>query len=413
MLTVRFAIQMQGSVRAVGVAASGATEKREARSSKEARREAVYLCAAIADATARDYASDARAKSLMGMGPLTVMDDAELTHMQRLLSITLEARALAALGRVTAEAEVQARKAPRNPSTRSSEAAFEVVHDVVPPQDDASVRGRLERTIAAVELGDTDTARQLVDGVAADEAAWLQESAGVDSPKAAFYSRLLALAHLVDRAASSSSTEACCTFAAESLAASLSTQESSWKSFYLDTNHNELIAAAFAEASRLLGDQHVLTASLARIVAARAVRNVEEEWPDEDAVRSARIAEAQADVPIPERVWAMRNAAATLAMTGAREQAVATLTTAVELKVEWLEAEDDPRVLGELCDLHAVLDDYQRAQEVAGECVHASARIYVLDSKYLSSQPGFCASASELQMTASLPATPMAPYSYC
>ena len=360
---------MQCSARAVGIPAPEATEKLEALSAQEARNGAVRMCSRVADTAAGSYSNDARTKSLLGMGPLTVMDDAELTHLQRLLSLVVEASAVAALWRLTAEAEVLARKAPGQPASRSAEATFEVARDIAPVQDHASVRGRIERAIAALDAGDADTARQLVSEVAGNEAVWLQRSAGLDAAKAAFYSRLLTLAHLADRAGGAgSSQDACFVFAAESLAASLNTQEStSWRSCFLDTDQTELAAAAFGEATRLLGDEHVLTKALGQIIAVRAVRPAEEEWPDENDVRSARIADAQADVPVPERVWAMRNAAKTLALTGAREQAMATLAAAVELKTKWLGGkDDDPRVLGELCDLHSVLDNPQQAAEVAG-----------------------------------------------
>ena len=56
----------------------------------------------------------------------------------------------------------------------------------------------------------------------------------------------------------------------------------------------------------------------------------------------------------------------TLAVTGARLQAVELLLRAVNLKAEWLGAELHTGLLGELCDLHRVLDDPVAASDVAG-----------------------------------------------
>lgn len=45
------------------------------------------------------------------------------------------------------------------------------------------------------------------------------------------------------------------------------------------------------------------------IAAKRAARMAEQEWPDDDAIRSAKLTEGELLQPVPERVWAMRNAA--------------------------------------------------------------------------------------------------------
>lgn len=45
------------------------------------------------------------------------------------------------------------------------------------------------------------------------------------------------------------------------------------------------------------------------VAAKKAARMAEEDWPDGDAIRSAKVTEAQLLQPVPERVWAMRNAA--------------------------------------------------------------------------------------------------------
>lgn len=75
-----------------------------------------------------------------------------------------------------------------------------------------------------------------------------------------------------------------------------------------------------------------------------AEKLLEEEWPDETELRAARMADKDAKTPVPERVWALRNVAGTLAMGGAGERARARqlLEQAVLLKQQWAEANDHP-----------------------------------------------------------------------
>jgi len=357
--------QVQLGVRAVGVATQEASERREAHSSQEARSVVAEVCASVARAAVRDYGNDARAKRMLGVGPLTVLDDAELSHWQHLLRVQVEACALDTLSRLTAEVEVLARKSQGKPAQRSAEVAVTVARDIAPLEDSASVRGRLQRAVDAVRASDADAARVLLGTVVVEERAALVAAPGVDAGKASFYGTLLTLAHFLERA--DGADEACVALAQDVLLSALNSSDGgSWKSCFLDTDQLELASGACSAATQLLGEEHVLVKALERLSASRAVPPpVEEEWPDESLVRAARIADAQADQPVPERVWAMRNAAATLAMTGARPQAVALLTRAVQLKVEWL-GREDPRVLGELCDLHAYTDAVDAAADVAG-----------------------------------------------
>jgi hypothetical protein len=53
-------------------------------------------------------------------------------------------------------------------------------------------------------------------------------------------------------------------------------------------------------------------------------------------------------------------------MTGARSQAEALLLSALSLKAEWLGSDVHASLLGELCDLHAVMEDAEAATAVAG-----------------------------------------------
>ena len=63
---------------------------------------------------------------------------------------------------------------------------------------------------------------------------------------------------------------------------------------------------------------------------------LEEEWPDSSAIAAERVAQREAATPLPERVWALRNVAATLALGGPGElsRARQLLEKALQLKEE-------------------------------------------------------------------------------
>ena len=75
-----------------------------------------------------------------------------------------------------------------------------------------------------------------------------------------------------------------------------------------------------------------------------AAQLLEEEWPDEDEVRAARMAVREEATPVPERAWALRNVASTLALGGPGERARARslLEKAVTLKEQWLQDVEHP-----------------------------------------------------------------------
>jgi hypothetical protein len=88
--------------------------------------------------------------------------------------------------------------------------------------------------------------------------------------------------------------------------------------------------------------KHVLQAALAASLVA-------EEWPDASELAADRAAARDAATPVPERVWALRNVAATAAMSGAGgvARAVQLLDKALALKQEWVGSAEHP---SEHCD---------------------------------------------------------------
>ena len=89
-----------------------------------------------------------------------------------------------------------------------------------------------------------------------------------------------------------------------------------------------------------------------------AAKLLEEEWPDAQEIRAARVAEREAKTPLAERVWALRNVAGTLGIGGPGERARARqlLEQAVQLKQQAAGAADHPSVLPELMALGELLE---------------------------------------------------------
>ena len=75
-----------------------------------------------------------------------------------------------------------------------------------------------------------------------------------------------------------------------------------------------------------------------------AERLVEFEWPDKSELTAAKLKEIEASVPIPERVWALKNVGTTQAMSGpeGRARARQLLERAVGLKRELVGAGKHP-----------------------------------------------------------------------
>ena len=82
--------------------------------------------------------------------------------------------------------------------------------------------------------------------------------------------------------------------------------------------------------------------------AALAASLVAGEWPDASELAADRAAAREAATPVPERVWALRNVAATAAMGGAggAARAIQLLDKALALKQEWVGSAEHPSECG-------------------------------------------------------------------
>ena len=78
-----------------------------------------------------------------------------------------------------------------------------------------------------------------------------------------------------------------------------------------------------------------------------AERLVEFEWPDKSELTAAKLKEIEASVPIPERVWALKNVGRTQALSGpeGRARARQLLERAVSLKRELVLSAKHPGIV--------------------------------------------------------------------
>jgi len=100
-----------------------------------------------------------------------------------------------------------------------------------------------------------------------------------------------------------------------------------------------------------------------------AAKLLEEEWPDAEEIRAARMADKEAKTPIAERVWALRNVAGTLALGGPGERARARqlLEQAVQVKQQYAGAPDHPCIFPEALALAQVMEsESDWEQDAAG-----------------------------------------------
>jgi len=156
--------------------------------------------------------------------------------------------------------------------------------------------------------------------VIAEERDTLARTSKLERVRASFYATTLVLAYFLDHAAKQLDAKSdgwarCASFASDMLLGMQRTPDgsSTWNSFFLDGERLSFDDNAVSAAKDVVGEAHPLGKMLDTLLqpAAKAAAAAEEEWPDEAEVRAARIADAQQSAPVPERVWAMRNAAGT------------------------------------------------------------------------------------------------------
>lgn len=341
---------------------------------------AAQQCRAACDA----YATALRLRGMAGEGPLQWMEDPELQHWLAVGAargtVAAAAACEAALGSFQCASSSGA-----GGSSGGGAATFEVrtQYGVLPADHAQYEPAVLDRAVALIEAGDAAAAlAALEEQLEAGAESFLQDLLPLPAalaPHAAPLGRLLGgalvLAHLLGRMlhtrpAKTSDAPAWFEGAAELMRRRL----------------RELAAGAPKDTLELpalvlrmaLGPTNPVAAEVTLLAEANlspavrkareererqrqvelAARLLEEEWPDVEEIKAARLADAQAKTPVPERVWALRNVARTLALSSdpaERGRARRLLEQAVLLKQQWAGAPDHPCVLPELLALADVL----------------------------------------------------------
>jgi hypothetical protein len=372
-------IQREAAVRITATAGSllggpGAPLHADFASLEDARAGAPAAVAAVARAGADAAASALRLKSMTGEGPMAAMETPEQDAWMALAAARAGAAALR-----SAEAALAAFAAdPSSTAEQSFQARTEV--GVLPPGHPERDEVVLGAAIAAVEDGDPQRAIEtvLIERLTEANAAFVKDLVFPAALAAAPASigAALELAHFLDRALydrpiRTSDAPAWFEAAAALVREQLRVAVRGAAPDSLEPWAAVLTAAlggldhpVAAEATALAA-ANVSPAEAARRVekerarqAELAAKLLEEEWPDAEEIKAARLAERDANTPIAERVWALRNVAGTLAMggPGERSRARQLLEQAVQLKQQWADAPDHPVVLPELSALGEVLE---------------------------------------------------------
>jgi hypothetical protein len=330
--------------------------------------------------------STLRLKAMTGEGPMTVMESPEQEQWMALAACRTAIAALKA-------SEAAFSEFAASPTTLSQPQNFEVRTEigVLPPDHADGPVAVLRRAASLLETGSADNlVRATLEEIIHDENEAVYAGFGNDLPSALrrapkFIGVALQLAHflgrmLYDRPAKRSDAPAWFEAAAAFVRRELATLTAAAP--------QDSLEAPAAILATVLGDSHPVSIEIAALSqanvspaelvrrtererarqAALAAKLLEEEWPDAEEIRAARLADTESKTPVAERVWALRNVAGTLALggPGERSRARQMLEQAVILKQKVADASDHPSVLPELVSLvDLLLKDVDWATDAA------------------------------------------------
>ena len=175
--------------------------------------------------------------------------------------------------------------------------------------------------------------------------------------KGALVATMLTLSHWLARARELAAAtggdallvEKCDALAGSILSDAANAEGSSWKAMYLDGFGGDALTQLGAAARALLPADDpvrafVEAAEEERAKKLRGTPTIDEDaYPDREEARRARHRADQDAVPLAERLWAMRNAAAQMAQSGSRGQARAMLEEAYALRASAVEKAREAR----------------------------------------------------------------------
>lgn len=366
------------------------------RDAAEAGNGAIEVAGSSAAAAADQYQSAVRLQNMTGQGALQHMGEPELQHWMRLTCCRTLATSAQAVQQLL-------QRHGQRPTGQKAPVQVRTEYGVLPVDHPKRTEAQLDSAVAMLEGGSISSCADsiLKPMMEQTEQAFQQ---GLSAPCPQHVGTALALAHFLDHMyhhRPAKRVEASPWFeAANSLVQDLLTQTvkdapkdslmplAQYMHHALSSDHAvTIVVQRLADANlssatkrRQQEEQKLLEAEL-------AAQLLEEEWPDEDEVRAARMAVREEATPVPERTWALRNVASTLALGGPGERARARslLEKAVTLKEQWLDSDQHPGLLVELDALGSVLEASTEWQQDAVAIRARMLRILSLvASRYLS-----------------------------
>lgn len=333
--------------------------------SESARVAALDACTEAARAAMSAYASDQRAKRMMGDAcPIGVesggFDDVEFDHWMRVAQARLDAELRQLVSRAAAGLELTLRQpgGTGSDASESREAELRVERAALPQTDYDNVSNRLVAAASAAADEAFGAATEDLDWVTRYELGQLHGMDGglvfpavnandgkENELKGVLVATMLNLSHWLARARSLAPDdekllERCEELAGRILNRVANAEGSSWKAMYLDGFSGDVLAQACATARALLPDGDPVRAFLANAEEEQrrklaGVPTIDEDaYPDREEARKMRFRAEQESIPLAEKLWAMRNSAAQMSQSGARGQARTILEDAYKLRAE-------------------------------------------------------------------------------
>ena len=378
-------------VRARAGISSPATESGVYASVAQARVAATAMCTSVAKTAVASWASDQRLKLMTGdagrNSPLRAanasehaggFDECEFEHWTRVGGARLDAELRALTQRAGAGVEFKMRAPGGGDANQSASSEAELVLEraALPLTDRDNVANRLYAAMLAAGDG--------AFGVASDDLEWVARfelgqlhgldgglcfpavtQADLSDPdkrlKGGLLALMVTLSHWLARArlellgsagADPEASDAdpgarktyanCAALANRMLTTEANAEGASWKAMYLDGFSGDVLSQAASTARAVLPKRDPIRAMLeaAEEEQRRKLAGVpttdEEAYPDREASRKARHKAERDAVPLAEKLWAMRNAAAQMAVSGSKGQARSMLEEAYQLRVEAL-----------------------------------------------------------------------------
>ena len=369
---------------------SPAVESGVCASAAQARVAATAMCTSVAKTAVAAWASDQRLKVMTGdagpNSPLRVagqedaggFDECEFEHWTRVGGARLDAELRALTQRAGAGVEFKMRAPGGGDANQSasSDAELVVERPSLPLADRDNVANRLYAATLAAGDGAFGVASDDLEWVARFELGQLHgldgglcfpavKEADLSDPdkrlKGGLLALMVTLSHWLARArlellgsagADPEASEAdpaarktyanCTALASRMLTTEANAEGASWKAMYLDGFSGDALSQAAATARAVLEVRDPVRVMLeaAEEEQRRKLAGVpttdEEAYPDREASRKARHKAERDAVPLAEKLWAMRNAAAQMALSGSKGQARSMLEEAYQLRAEAL-----------------------------------------------------------------------------